>query len=258
MRYFCAMLNWILALMVCVLPWGLLGQVEYSISAASEALQGADYRLAAQILDSLEMTGAVNPNFYLAKGNAHFEAGQPGRAILAYERGLRLRPKQPDLLNNLRFVREQAGISTPDIPAFFLLGAWRSAGAFLGNKTSFVLSLIFWWLAVAGAVWWYLRKDKMEEKRRFVLLPAALLFALLALLFYGLGESRTNYLDRSDEAILLSGATLLVSPTAEGSVEAQLPEGVKLYITDRVNRYVKVQLVDGQTGYLPVEQIGII
>ncbi|MGB3799622.1 MAG: hypothetical protein WA952_07370 [Lewinella sp.] len=248
----------VLTLVMLVSPTSLYSQVDYSLSAASEAMTGEDYRLASQILDSLEANGDVDPNFYLAQGNAHFEAGRPGRAILAYERGLRLQPGNKDLDNNLGFVRQAAGLTTPAIPEFFLIRTWRGAGALLGSTTAFVLAIICWWLAVAGLVYWYLRRERMEEKRRFALLPGALVCALLAILFYGLAQSRVSSLERSDEAILLNAATLRVSPTADGSVEAQLTEGVKLYITDRVNAYVKVQLGDGRTGYLTTDDIGTI
>ncbi|WP_116105009.1 hypothetical protein [Lewinella sp. IMCC34191] len=248
----------LLTLLLLFLPGVLPGQIDYSLISAEQAIGSEDYRLASQILDSLEERGSVGPNFYLAQGNAHFEAGNPGRSILAYERGLRLQPANADLINNLAFVRQSAGIATPAVSEFFLIRAWRGAGALLGSTTTFILALISWWLAVAGLVWWYLRREGMEEKRRFALLPGALLCALLAILFYGLGQSRVHSLERSDEAILLQTATLRVSPTADGSVEAELTEGVKLYITDQVNSYVKVQLGDGRTGYLLTEDIGII
>ena len=246
-------------LSLCFLLSGVTyGQIDFTTAAAREALAAEDYRLAVRILDSLESSGSVSPNFHLVQGNAHFEAGQPGRAILAYERGLRLRPGNKDLNNNLRYVRQQIGVDAADVQEFFVLRAWRSFGAFLGTTTAYVLSLTLWWVAVAGMVYWYLRRDDMEEKRRFALLPSALLCAFLAAAFYGLGSSRAYFLQRSDEAVLLDDATLRVSPTPEGSVEAQLPEGVKLYITDRVNQYFKVQLPEGQTGYLPSTAVGVI
>ena len=248
----------LLLLASCLLP-GLAGaQIDFTTPGAAAALAAKDYRLAVRILDSLESSGNVSPNFYLVQGNAHYEAGEPGRAILAYERGLRLRPGNQDLHNNLRFVRQQIGIDAADVQEFFLLRAWRRFGALLGTASAYVISLVLWWLAVAGLVYWFLHRDKMEEKRRFALLPAALLCAFLAAAFYGLGSSRAYFLQRSDEAVLLDDSTLRVSPTAEGSVEAQLPEGVKLYITDRVNQYYKVQLPEGQTGYLTTTVVGVI
>ena len=233
-------------------------QTDYSAGGATAAMDAVDPLRAAAMADSLEATGIVSPELYLLQGNAHFAAGHTGRAILAYERGLRLQPAHSDLQNNLAFVREQARIEDATVGQFFLVDFWNRAGAALGTTLAYSLSLLFWWLAVAGALWWYLRRTAMDERKRFALLPAATLCAVIALLLFALGRSRTAYLGRADEGVLLEAATLRVAPTAGGSVEAQLPEGVRLYITDRVDRYIKIQLADGRSGYLEAESVGVI
>ncbi|MBB4078415.1 tetratricopeptide (TPR) repeat protein [Lewinella aquimaris] len=234
-------------------------QDTYTLASAQQELEAADYLHAVEILDSIERTGVVSADFYHALGNARFESGQIGPAILAYERGLRLRPGNKDLLNNLRYVREEAGLTLPDIPDFFLLRWWKVAGAAMGTTTAYALSLVFWWLAVAGTVWWYLRRRQMEEKRRFALLPLSVIGMVLAATFFLLGRSRYAYLHATEEAVLTApAATLRVSPTAAGSVEAELEAGHKVRIVDEVNRFVKVQLVDGRQGYLLRESLDII
>lgn len=244
------------ALLLFTLP--LAAQDTYDLASADEAMLAGDYPRAVRVLDSLERDGRVSPEFYLALGNARFELGRPGPAILAYERGLRLRPGNKDLRNNLRFVREEAGITTPELPDFFLLRWWRLLGALLGTPVAYGISMLFWWLAVAGFVWWFLRRGQMEEKRRFALLPGALACALLCGAFYALGSTRHTYLTADNEAVLISDATLRVAPTEEGSVEADLPQGYKLRITDRVNRFVKVSLPDGRQGYVTVGELEVI
>lgn len=248
----------LLLLIMGTLSAALTAQQSASPDAITQALERGDYAHAAELADSLETTGEVSPDFYLLQGNAYFEAGKPGRAILAYERGLRLKPGNVDLSNNLAYVRRESGISNEEVPAFVLVDGWQRAGAALGNTGALGLSLGCWWLAVGGAIFWYLRRRQMDERKRFVLLPAAACFAVLAIVLFGLARSRTAYLSRENEAILLAPATLRVAPTAGGSVEAELSEGVKLFITDRVDRYVKIQLADGQSGYLPADQVGVI
>ena len=232
--YFCAMLRWVFWLSLLVSTSLLWGQ-----EATDDSLRTADG--------------------FLALGNSRFEAGATGEAILAYERGLRLRPNHPSLQNNLRFVREEAGITAPTLPEFFLLRWWRSAGAVIGSTTAYVLAMVCWWLAVAAGLYWYLRRRQMTEKRRFILLPASVCLLALAILFYLVGQSRYDVLHRTDEAILLApSAALRVSPTQAASVETELTSGQRLVITDRVGDYVKVTLEDGRQGYLRVDELEII
>ena len=249
-------------LLLLLLPVGLTAQdtTQQVLGEIEAALRGGDYQSAAQQLDTLEViSGGLPVNGYLAQGNAYYEVGDYGRAILAYERGLRLRPGHTDLRNNLAYVREEAGITEPPLPDFLLLRWWRVGGAALGATTAYVLALVWWWLAVAGALWWFLFRKTMAEQRRFALLPAAGLCLLLAIACYALGHHREAYLGQSDEAVLLAVvADLRVSPTPEASVEATLTGGLRLRITDRVGDYVKVLLADGRQGYLRATEIAVI
>ncbi|CAH0999800.1 hypothetical protein LEM8419_01100 [Neolewinella maritima] len=231
----------------------------YTIAEASRELAAGDYAHASEILDSLERKDGLSATAYLGLGNAYFEVGKTGRAILAYERGLRLRPGHRALRNNLKYVREEAGLTTPVLPEFFLLRWWRAVGAFLGSTVAYIVAACCWWIAVVGGVYWYLRRRTMAEKRRFVLLPLAVTFLVLAVVLYALGQSRYEYLNSTDEAVLLTaGAALRVSPTEAASVEDELPAGSHLSITDRVGKYVKVTLADGRQGYLLQDELAII
>lgn len=245
--------------LVLPLSFSLAAQTDYTLQAAQEELSSSDYTHAADILDSLENSIVPTANFYLALGNARFESGRTGEAILAYERGLKLKPGNGNLINNLRYVREEAGLPPVAGSDFALLRWWRMLGAALGTTLAYTISLILWWLAVSGVLYWYLRRKRMSEKRRFALLPLSVGIGVLSLLFFALGWTRHDYLHRSDTAILLTPmATLRVAPTSEASAEADLPSGHKVTITDRVNRYVKVRLSDGRQGYLLREEVEII
>jgi tetratricopeptide (TPR) repeat protein len=235
------------------------GQSEALLGEARRELGEGNFIRAVELLDSLEGLGVISPSLYLAQGNAYFQTGRIGRAVLAYERGLRLRPGDRDLENNLRYVREEAGILTRTLPEFFLLRWWRAVAGWLGVRLAVYMGLFFLWLAVAGATRWYLYRNTMAEKRRFALLPLSGLCLVLALLIFALAQSRYHHLNRTDEAILLApSAQLRVSPTGNSSVEAELTEGVHLSITDHLENYVKVRLPDGRQGYLRTTEVRVI
>ncbi|MEL7162742.1 MAG: SH3 domain-containing protein, partial [Bacteroidota bacterium] len=188
--------------------------------------------------------------------NAHFNAGDFGRAILNYERGLRLHPGNKALTNNLKFVRAEAGINRLELKGFFLKRWWESLGAFLGAGLTFWLAMACWWLAVAGAVVWYLRRQRMAEKSRFALLPLAGFFLVLAVLFFNLGNARNARLANDREAILMRNETdLRVAPGPEATLEESLSAGLKLRILDEFDGYVKIALDDGKQGWVPAESV---
>lgn len=248
-----------LLLLGFLLSSALLNAQNDRLTAARAVLGDVDPDVRIAALDSLAATGRVSPELYLALGNAHYEDDRPGLAILNYERGLRLAPANADLRNNLRFVREDAGIADLRVREFFLAGWWRNLGAFLGAGLSQWLALLFWTLAVGGAAYWFLRRKSMAEERRFALLPLAAVALILAGLFYALGSSRAAYLTDDREAVLTArSATLRVAPGPDATVETELDEGVKLRILDEFDGYVKVSLENGRQGYLPEEGVSSI
>ncbi len=62
-----------------------------------------------ELLDSEGPRVAVLQNL----GSAYFRSGDVGRAILAFERALLLKPGDPDLKANLKLVRDQAAVFPP-------------------------------------------------------------------------------------------------------------------------------------------------
>lgn len=243
------MLRPLLLCLLVLLSLPMLAQSN-ALEAARNALKTGTEQVAA--LDSLLADGQASPALYQALGNAHFEEGDFAKAILNYERGLRLQPGSKALKNNLKYVRAEAGINRLELKGFFLARWWRTVGATLGAGTCFWLAMFCWWLAVAGAVVWFLRRKNMEEKRRFALLPLAGMFLGLAILFFSLGNSRNSLLANDREAILLTDNTdLRVAPGPDATLEESLNQGLKLRILDEFDGYVKVSLDDGKQGWLP-------
>lgn len=229
------------------------------LTEANVALQGTNAKAQILAIDSLFATGKASPDAYQALGNAHFNNGDYGKAILNYERGLRLKPGHEALTNNLKYVRAEAGINRLELPDFILARWWRGVGSALGAGTLFWMAMICWWLAVAGAVLWYLRREAMDEKRRFALLPGAVIALILGVLFYSMGNSRNVWLANDKEAVLTAKiADLRVAPGADATLEKALTQGLKLRLLDEFEGYVKVSLDDGKQGWLPAETVEVI
>lgn len=239
--------------MLCTV--GLFAQSDaYAKARAAATAANPSQRIAA--FDSLLATGKSSPELYLALGNAHVEAGALGSAILAYERGLRLNPGNEVIKNNLAFTRQQAGIERLALPDFFLARWWRGLGAALGAGTLFWLAMLFWWLAVAGAIAWYLRRDRMNEKQRFALLPGAGICLLLAVVCYAAGDSRNAFLNNDTEVVLTQNqADLRVAPGPQATLEKTLSQGLKMRVIDENQGYLKVVLDDGAQGWLPEDMV---
>lgn len=231
-----------------------------SLEKANAAYTGENFSAAAATYDSLRQEGLVSADLYLRQGNAYFESGELGRAVLAYERGLRLRPGHAALKNNLAFVEGQLPQQLADLPGFFLLRWWKWLGSRLGTTTLSVMALIAWWVAVGSFAIWYFRRGGLSDRRRFILLPAAGLTFCLAILFFVAAQHRAAELERTDLAVLVApNAALRVAPGPEATLEREIATGLRLRIVDVFkDDYVKVELRDGKQGWLPRSVLEII
>ena len=83
-----------------------------------------------------------------------FKAGEIGRAILAYERALKLMPGDEDVLSNLRFVNAHKEDKGPEEDVNLLTRMLSSANRVLSANVLAVLSSISLFLMSAAAVLW--------------------------------------------------------------------------------------------------------
>jgi tetratricopeptide (TPR) repeat protein len=71
----------------------------------NQLYEAGEFEEAAGVYEEAARWGIVSPDLYYNLGNAHYKSGSPGRAVLMYERALRLAPRDDDIRTNLRLVR---------------------------------------------------------------------------------------------------------------------------------------------------------
>lgn len=114
-----------------------------------------NFRQAINGYESLVRNRQWSAALFYDLGNAWFRAGEPGRAILDYERALALNPAQPETEANLRLVRDQAR-------ALELTGTWPAQHlAFLTVDRWTWVAAVAAWLAlfVACGLWFSSRRS---------------------------------------------------------------------------------------------------
>src|SRR4029077_19623718 len=144
---------------------------------------------------------------YFNLGNAYFRAGNPGRAILNYERARRLMPRDPDLHANLGFARP--GGEDEETPvwarlAFPLAGRLTTDELLLGASAAYTALML---LLVVGL----LVPTAQRAARR-----AAVATGLALVLFASSGVYRFTTVDLPARAVVTANdaATVRFEPSA--------------------------------------------
>ncbi len=76
----------------------------------NEAYSRGDFSTAAEFYHLLNLTSGYSAGALSNLGNSYAQSGQTGRAILNYERALRLDPSDSNIQGNLELIRKESGL----------------------------------------------------------------------------------------------------------------------------------------------------
>jgi len=203
---------------------------------SSSAYSRGDYRAAIQGFESLLQDGLSAPLLYNL-GNSYAQAGQSGRAILNYERALRLEPGDSDIQGNLELVRKEKGLFQEEqsfverFVTFFGLNQWT-----LLATTAFVVFAIVLLLPVSLPV---------KRRSRYTMAAVGLLVTITA------GSAAVvQYQHWGDGVVVAADARLRVSPFESAASVGVIQEG-RLVSPGKIhNRYILVTDETGRSGWL--------
>ncbi len=223
---------------------------------ANEAYKDKQYTEALKLYEGFIEEGLASAALFYNMGNVYYRQDKVGLAILYYEKALKLSPRDAAVRANLALAQSRQVDQIQALPAFFL-DRWQQAlQSIFPSNTWSILGLLLLWTGVGGLIFWLLAAERTQRKRGFLI--GATLLTLSIIPFY-LSASRASFERNPGTAILLEPEYgLRTAPEEESTVILPLHEGVKLLIIDRIGEWMKVQLEDGEQGWLPEEALGMI
>jgi len=215
---------------------------------AQRAYVAGDYERALVLFDSVRAAYA-SPGLLLNIGNCYYKLGDVPRAILNYERGLRLAPGDEDIQANLDLAREQVKDRVNQLPAFALATTWgRVRGgrdADQWARRSLWAGLAFFVLLGAG---FSMRKRWL---RRLFFGTSGALMILLAVSVIFASVRHGEVVDDSEAIILAPKVDVLSEPRAGTTVLFVLHKGTKVTVLQEQNTWYEVKLPNGSVGWMP-------
>lgn len=224
--------------------------------SAEEAYSVGDFDGAIRDYQSLENSGAVSSSLFYNLANAYYRKGSVGKAILYYERALKLDPADKDVRNNLEMARLQTLDKIDSVPQFILVEWVRNLRNKLSSNAWAIVSLIL--LAISVALLLLCKFGRSISSRRlyFVIAMIFLLFTIFSFLFsLSLARQATG----NDTAVVVENiGSVKSSPAAGGNSIFVLHEGTKVKILERVEQWSKIEIQDGRQGWIKTSDIEVI
>ncbi len=217
-----------------------------------ELYNEGDYDAAVQNLLKVAESGIQNGKLFYNLGNAYFKAGDIGRAMLWYERALKLIPNDPDLRFNHDYVmtRLKDERVEKESPVFRILFFWKH-----------VLSplQIQWAGIILNCLFWGILAVRLVLKKRRILGVEGVLALVLSLVFI-LTSVYTCYENKfQQKAIIVSDEVSIRSGLSDDSTELfVLHAGTRVLVRKTSKDYYRIRFSEDKIGWVKAEDAEII
>ncbi|MBQ6086443.1 MAG: BatD family protein [Bacteroidales bacterium] len=226
-------------------------------AAGVQAYNDGRWADAVKAWEGISDASLESPSVYYNLGNAWFRQENYSKAILYYEKALKLDPSSKDARFNLDFASGFVQDRIEPVPEFILVTWARKVSWLLDSDAWAALFLLFLALAFALALLYLLSGSRGLRRTGFYGAIAALLLALASLGFSGWQKSSYK---KADGAIVVTPVISVKSSPSEGSAKDLfiLHEGTKVKILDEVGSWKNIELADGRQGWVLDTDLEII
>ena len=230
---------------------------ESLMKAANESYVQGNYAEAAADYEKVSEMGFESPVLYYNTANAYYQKGDLARAVLFYERALKLDPSYSDAKYNLEYVNALLQDKIDPVPEFFLKEWLREVSYITDSNGWAVAFLVLLALTLALALVFLLAQSVVWKRVGFFTGIVTLLLMFSALSF---SLWQKNEYEDSDKAIVMRTVYVRSTPSAESSQKTlfELHSGTKVHVLEIMGPSMKISIADGRQGWVNTSDIEII
>jgi tetratricopeptide (TPR) repeat protein len=249
-------------------PPGQIVSPQELFKRGNELYEAGDFEEAAASYEEAVSRGANVSDLYYNLGNAYYKAGLLGRAVLNYERALRLAPRNDDARANLGLVRsllrDKQFVEEPGV--FKRIITWLNRNLNL-RETILVSSLVYFILSIV-VILFIFRETKavsrfysavsmlspgrflgLEKSQDFLLATAVLTLILIASGVSAFGKYDAVRSKRAAVVVELE-APVYSGPSEESTLQFKIHEGTKVVTDETRPGWVQIELPGDLSGWI--------
>lgn len=231
-------------------------EAEAAMQSGNSFYQKENYEAAAQEYENVLEHGFESSSLYYNLGNTYFRLNELGRAILYYEKALKLEPGDEDVIYNLRIAEARTIDKIQAVPKIFISEWWEILVTSFSVSGWGIIFIIFYLLMLGIIAVYFLTRSGRIQRFVFytgiVNLGIVLLVLVLFISSYS-REANSNY-----GVLIEDSVTVKQSPNEKSSDAFVIHEGVKFEIEETLNNWAKIKLADGKVGWLSENSFGKI
>ncbi len=222
----------------------------------NKAYEKEAYTQAIFLYESILQKGYENAALHYNLGNAYFRSNNYGKAILNYERSLRLNPSDKTAQMNLQIVNAKTTDKMEEIPPFLVNKWWLSFIKAFSLNTWALISLGS--LLIFCLVLGYFLLSQNYTKKRMAFYTSLCIAFLFIFSIVCSGKAYSIRFADNQAIVMDAFVQAKSSPAENGTDKFVLHEGSKIIIEENLNNWAKIKLPDGNIGWIPESSFEII
>ena len=213
---------------------------------ASVSYEQKEYESAIDQFNEMVDSPLYSSDVYYNLANCYYKTHQKAKAVLYYEKALKLAPNDEDVLFNLKLVQLQLVDKLAQIPQPFYTKWMLKVKKIMPIDQWAKMGLFFIFLFSIFSIWFLVSTDYKLKKKLFFGFSLSLIIGLksVGMAYYCFSTQQVN-------AILMNANAYVKSaPSIQSEDLFILHEGTKIIVLEEFNDWIKIKLSDGMIGWL--------
>ena len=225
------------------------------IDKAFNAYNAKEYNKAINYYNQILKNGSYSSALYYNLANSYYNVDSLGKAMLYYEKALKLNPENKDIKHNIFLTERKLDSEIADLPDFFLIKWWTNFSNFFSLNIWTVLIYFFALIVVLSLfVFWFKNDKKLKAFSKITAIVSFVLFiiALLAAM------NVYNRIYHNNNAILMSPDSLYIAPDSRSEMIYYLQPGEKMKIVDSLKNWYNIELRNKEKAWIEKDNLSRI
>lgn len=235
--------KWLTGLLLLFVGWLSTAQ-SVTLQDAVAAYAAGDYNRAVFLFELEINSGSKNPDLYFNLGNAYYELGNPGKALLNYLRAQQIAPRDGELAQQIALIRTQRRDTQGEETDLLTNLALMTVNILRLDELAVGIFLLWAGFFVVGAL--FIWRNTGRDRLRAIGLGFGFILVLGMLLLF----SRLYLENQRPAAVLIENSVVMSGPGEIYLAHFSLSSGAEIRILDRRRGWVRFILPDGRQGWL--------
>ena len=212
------------------------------------AYTNAAYKKALEAYHKALETGEHSAALYYNLGNTYYRLNEVAESIYYFEKGLILKPQDPDLSNNILFAKNMTLDAIEKLPQTQITAFNNKLmGMMNTNQWAWLTLLLVWLFSILLIIYLWIQSSK-SKKQLFV---SALVLGLLGVVSYTITSTKYMKLHSEQFGIVFSEVIQVNNePNQRSEVQFILHEGTKVQILEQFQDWQKIRIANGAEGWV--------